>query len=516
MRGPLTVSIDDGTGPRHVTGRTTGLRFKRSAFGGDVDVSCSIRLPAALTGDLGGGDSLRVMDGRTAGTVFAAHLDHPGQTAGPAGEGLEVQGFGAAARLQAATTPVAYVLVADDGWTRSANSTRGAKTSTGERGTSEMQTFNVAWDKGFDVDRFDSGEWVNRGLQAAGLQAGRVSVTLDAGTSAAGWVQRIMSGPAVDSLTSAAARDADTTLATLAATRGAGLAAGDDVIALRAVRSGAGVNADKNTWFQFWGPVIRQLLLDRHGAAVTTGYTTDTVKAHQVIEDMVGRGMAPGIDPAKVTLPATTYPIDALAALDGITFGDMMRELLTYEPDLYWMAADDRLRVGLFDDTNPRYVISRRDGGITKPGEEWGLCNRIAVSWVDRKGRDQVTIVTTTVDGLDWTQDAEPITLPRTMGSAANAQRAGTMRLAQVNRRARAGTAVVRRPIRDLWAGCVVWPHELQPGCAVLEQETGVTYRLTEVEYVDTDAAAAVTLNTPPLDEAQTLARLARRLRRRR
>lgn len=517
MRGPLAVHIDDGAVSRHVTSRTRGLRFKRSAFGGDVDLSCQVRVPRGTFTDLGPGDSVVLYDGRTGETVWSGNTDNPGALAGRGGEAYDLQAFGAAARLQASARPLAYVLSTDEGWGRSRNSTRGAQTTTGERAADDKATLEVEWNKGFDVDQFDLGEWVNRSFQSAGLRLARVAVNVDAGFDSPNWTQRIVTGADSASLSPANSRNANVAAGSLVATLGAGIALGDDVVGLRAMRTGTGAaTADKTTWFRFWDATLSQVLKDVTGANITTGYGSSTVRADEVVADMVGRGMAPGIDPAKAVIPRTEYGIDALAHLDGITFGDMMRQLLVFEPHLYWMAASDTLTVGLWDHANPRYVVSRRDGGVTHPGEEFTLCNRVLVSWVDRKGRDRTTEVTSTVDGLDYTRDAEPVTLPDGVGSEANAQRAGERALALTNNPPRAGTAVVRRKIFDRWAGMEVWPHEIQPGCVVLEQETGDDLRLTEVEYIDADSTAVLTLGEPVRTIEQTLARLHARRRRRR
>ena len=530
MRGPLTVRIDDGVTHRSVTRHVNGLRFKRSAWGGDVDLTCTVALPRGAFHDLDADDTIMVDDARTAETAWSGDLEHPGDTSGPGGQALDMQAFGGAVRLQSKRVPLAPVHQADQDWQRDSNSTKGARTNS-EQFPDGEPNLEVSWDKGFGVDRFDLGEWVLRAYAQAGLRVGRVRADVDAGVTTADYVQRIMTGPTVAALTSAAARTASTTAGAIAATVGAGIGADSDIIALRAIRAGADVTATKDHWFRFWRVIVRQLLKDRHGADITAPsfYEGNRVLASWVIEDMIGRGMCPGLDPAKVTIQETGYLIDSLSWLDGITMGDALAELKVLEPDMWWTVYGDTGQFGLWDDENPRYVVSDRDGGIVLPGPDITRCNRVVVEWVDRRGRQQTTVVlaadapagergvrSEVLAGLAYVRDTDPVQLPEGTGTQANAERAGAQILAYRNDPPRAGTAVIRRPILDLWAGAMVYPHEHMPACAVLHQETGVTYRLTEVEYVDGDAASAWTLGEPVVDEAQRLARLERKAKRRR
>ena len=522
MRGPLALVLSDGTTSWDVTVRTSGLRFKRRSDAGDVDLTCTVTIPRDLIRDPGPGWTLRVDDVRTCETVWSGDLTFPGVTDGKAGQSLDLQALGAGARLQAAKWGLGYVAADEAEWQR-ANSNKHVDTTQDEKGEGN-ETLEVRFNT-TSIAVGDRGEWVFRGMKRNGLKVGRVRADVDCGITTSGYMVQLRTGTTDSDLTVRDSHTADTTAFTLRATLDGNIDGSDKVAALGVVRQGSSVTATKTHWMRFSDVVVRQVLKDKFGANITTGYTDNTVKASEVITDMIGRGMFPGVDPTKVTIANTSYDIDNLSWFDGITMGDALQELTTFERDLYWTAYGDSFTAGLWDEADPRHIFSKDDGGITHPGEERTLCNRVAVSWTDRKGKEHTTIVTANVPELGGDpaavdfdgiiRDAEDVTLNPGTGSEGNANRAGAEALRLTNHPPKAGTAVIRRPVMDLWAGRLVLPHELMPGCVVVEQETGDLFRLTEVDYSDDDGAATCTLGTPVRTIAQRLARLRRKQRRR-
>lgn len=520
MRGPLALVVSDGVTERHVTRRTSGLRFKRSAYGGDVDLTCAMRLARGTFTNLGANDPVRAYDARSGAVMFSGDVSNPGATVGPSGESYQLQALGTAARLQAHAKAQAYVLTGEGGFNfQESGGPKGVQTDVRER-DSDGEPRYLSWaNEGKNVYTNWRGDWVNRQLQRIGRRLGRVDFTIDAGLTNGGYQWQLWVGPDSDNMARVDVAPVTTSASTLSRGFDTGqIRAQDDTVMLRIVRTGVARTAADEDWFRFTNPILMQRRKNPDGTSVQTGYgpTHNYVTASDVIADMVGDGMFPGADPAKVTIAEFDYQIDTLAWLDGITMGDALEQLRSFHPDLWWRAEGDRFTAGVWDDENPRYSITKRDGGITLPGQEITLCNRVLVSWKDKRGKDRVTEVTAVVPGLDYTRDADPVTLPEGAGSEANALRAGQKALTMTNRPPKAGTAVIRRPVRDNYLGCDVSPHEVLPGHTVLEQETGDTYRLTEVEYVDDDGAASLTLGEPRLTQEQFMARLARRQRRRR
>lgn len=531
MRGPLSLVIDDGNGPRRVTSRTRDLRFKRSAYGGDVDLTAHVRTERNTFTDLGPGDTVTLYDGRTGAYVFRGTADQPGATAGPRGQSYDLQALGGAVRLQASTEALAYVHALDDGWRRT-DSTKGAEVNQQEKNSGKA-TLEISWAKLFELEANDQGQFANRTLQALGLRVGRVRAEWDAGRTSANLVLRAMSGTDLDSLASAADTTATTTGGTLAAyVGGGGIAEGDDAVALRARWVGPTLDVvknavtdkieggvpDKTYWVRFWDVIVRQVLKDVEGndivdGDVYSGTEANTVTVQRVIRDMIGRGMCPDLDVEKVTIGQSfEYAIDALSWLDGIKMGDALNELLIFEPQLTWQVYGDEATFDAWPE-EPRYVFDARDDA-SFPGEEISLADRVFVEWRDRRGREQRTKVTD--PEVPVKMEAEPITLPDGVGSEANAQRAGEVALSLRNNPPRAGTVVVRRRLLDRWTGTMVLPHDVMPGCLVVERETGHEFRLVETEYVDRDGAVALTLGEPRRTLEQVMARLERKQKRRR
>lgn len=517
MQGTIGVRINDKVRSRNVTKYTNELRFSKSAYGGDIDVSCIVTVPRHTFEDLGPGDNIVLFDTRTGEEIWSGNTDNPGVTIGQAGERYDLQGFGSSARLQAVTKPLGYVVTTIDLFNRSSNSVKGAQTQVDERADGSP-TLMVSANEGKQVTQAWQGEWATRAFKKAELTISRVRADYDAGLDNASYQMQIWAGTDISSLTRIDTHNAKTTTDSMGSYQGGGEGLGAaDIVAFRVSRNDSAIQATDNHWFEFWNILMRQSLKSRFGNSQDgADYSVNHVYSHQVIIDMIGRNMAPGIDPDFLDVPNGSYQIDNLAWLDGVTFADAMEQLRVFEPGLWWMAQGKRLEIGYWDDRPPRYVIGKRQGGITSPGEEFALCNRIAVRWVDSRGRDQVTIVRTDIEGLDYTRDAEDIELPEGVGSEANARRAGEKALELLSDPPRAGTAVIRQKIRDEWLGCWVWPHEIEPGCRVREQESGDILRLTEVEYNDPDGAATLTLGEPVRSIDQYMARLHKHRRRRR
>lgn len=522
MRTRLAVQVTDNVGTRDVTRFAKGLHFKRTAYGGDAEMGVSLNVPLYTFEGLGPNDKVEIFDGRSGESIFLANTDNPGAIKGPRGNSYDLTAFGYAARLQYVTKSLAYVETSLDSFKRGGLSSAGAQDRNDERGgAGGTQTIRVFANEGKSVTTAWQHEFLCRRFAQENLTIARCSVGWEAGLTDANYVVQIRGGtdPTTAMPVVSASPTASTAGTTLEAYYGTGgsMAGTETFVALRVNRNTSTRTATDNDWVQYWTPVLMQLRRNADGSnQAGTAYQRNYVLAHEVIADMLGRGMAPGINATNVTLPTTTYQITALAFWDGITMADLLQQLTVFEPDLYWMAEGSTFTAGLWDDNNPRYVVSEKDGGIDSPGEEVTLCNRVSVSWTDNRGKDRTTVVTATVDGLTYTRDAEPITLPEGMGSAANAQRAGDMALAVTNKRPRAGTAVIRKPIRDQLTGYDVMPWEIEPGSTVLERESGEVLRLTEVEYSDDEGAATLSLNRPVRTIEQRLAQLARRNRRRR
>lgn len=517
MRAPIAVVISDGFVSRHVTKHVRDLRWVKSAYGGDMDLSCRVLLPKSAFTDLGPNARLIVLD-HDGTELWSGNIDNPGDSDGPAGELLEITAFGAGARLTYISEPFAPVLTDLTLWERTGNSSGRAEMGTDERGdgtptlrarASEDKTITPTW----------MAEWsLRHSWYAAGLRLGRVSVQIDAGvTDGAGtnFGQRIKIGTSPTDTKRTAINPVSTSAETLKSSLSLGnLAEGSTFVSLDVHRQGgANYQGTEAMYFEFWSIKVRQQLQNADGSWSQDGFERDTVLASEVINHLVGSGMVPA---TRWNIATTEYLIDSLAWLDGINAADVLDELRLFEPGLFWTLYGDEFTANLWANLTPRYVVNNRLGGVILTGDEGRgtKVNRVTVKWQDTKGHDRTeTIVDPTVK-LDYPRDAEPIELPERAGSYANARRVGLKAIEFTNNEPLSGKAVIRQPIRDRITGEDVMPHQIQPGNLVLHQETGQIYRLTEMDYSDADGSALLSLGRPVRTTAQWMARRERQLRR--
>jgi hypothetical protein len=148
--------------------------------------------------------------------------------------------------------------------------------------------------------------------------------------------------------------------------------------------------------------------------------------------------------------------------------------------------------------------------GYEAPGGDADLCNRIAVTWTDSRGRPRTTIRTSTVPDLGTrTRDAQTVALPAGQGSLINAQTIGDQILATKAAPPKAATVAVRHPILDMQEGRLIQPWQIQPGYVVRVIDTGDELQCTEVNYTHETRTMNLTLGTPVATSDQLLARLA-------
>lgn len=438
MRAPISVVINDGVTSRHVTKKVRNLRYAKSAYGGDTSLSCDILLPKSAFHDLGPNSTLTVW-GADGSEVWSGNIDNPGDSDGPAGEGLQLTAFGGAVRLTYVTEPLAPVETGLDGWVKNRRSNKRSEFTTGERPTG-APTHQHAPRSGANIPD----EWLaasgHNTFYEAGLRVGRLVARVGFGASDS-WFARVGAGPNPDDtfwdtaifVGTHSERRASVQFVPIvtvpAGTRANDYshtgALGECKFPIFQTTAGAladtGANSEK-WWVEYYEVILRQQLKTATGAWTTTPgmYDRDYVLAHEVIAHLVGQGMVPGAVGSNASIATTTYQIDALSWLDGINAADALEELSVFEPDLFWTLYGDRFTANLWTNLAPRYVIG--EGGIRFDGDEVGTkCNRITVRWVGPNGGDRTTVVRDDTVALTYDRDAETIDLPEGTGSSANA-----------------------------------------------------------------------------------------------
>lgn len=547
LRFPLSVRINDGVVDRFVTAKASNLQFVRTAPGGFQSISLRLNLDPGELEDLGPADRIWVY-GPNGAVLCEGFIENPGAFAGPEGVGFDVTATGTMILASDQARALVYIERNLGDWTAYAKNVAASSASTSD------DPNNVSQEQGL-LTQFNRGNTVGANLVAqigystlamVGMQFGGLSTTFKSGKNDANYsIELAYSGPGVTSGASVLRADLSTTTRTNGRYVGETGAppVGTNAVALRMKRTGGATTiGDDDTWTWFESVAVLGRRMNRFGNLLTgaAGLTSvDSVRADQVVEDLVGRMLTP-CDPAAVNIETSTYAIDQLAYTDPVTASDVLGDLEVYEPDFLWEFGASTAAGYAFNyrawPTTVRYEISTKDG-YDAPGGDVDLCNRITVRWVDNKGKDRVTVVTAAsaagvvlpgdnptptvfspslkaLEDRKRIHDAEPITLPAGRGSAQNALRAGNQALAAKVDPPKAARATVIRAIPDLLRGGVALPYELEPGYLVRVRETGDVLRLTEVEVDDEQGEARLTLGEPVLTDEQRLNMLAKVARR--
>ena len=525
LRAPLAVRINDGRTDRHVSGRTSDLRFRKTAPGGHHSASMRIQVPLGTFMDLGPADKAFIYDARNGATIWDGYTERPGVTDGSAGQEYDITALGGMSRASDESLPLIYLDRDLSVWFLNVSgSTANA--------AADMSADPAGVDGNGLLCRFAPGQPIAtnsaarisyRGIDRAGMEIAGLKLTSKSGKTDGGYLNELVWYPPIGWAAIQSASDIRTTPMTNTRVAGGGGTydppAGVSRIDLRLRRTGGATNiADDDTWTLFYDLCVLARRMNRHGTLLTGlaahGGTVESVRADWVVEDLLGRVLTM-CDPQASTIEAASWPIDQLAYRDGVKASQVLDDLGQWEPDMLWEILETT-PAGLHRfnyrawPTAPRYELSTADG-YKAGGGDVDLCNRIAVNWTDDQGQEQTTVVTRYVEALGPSRirDAEPVTLPAGQGSVANAQRIGEQVLEAKADPPKAATAVVDHPILDHLTGRRVWPWELVPGYTARVRETGDVLRVTEMEYVDADAATTLTLGTPALSMEQRVARLA-------
>lgn len=531
MRGPLAVTVVDGTTHRHVTGAVTGLKFTKTAPGGYAFASMRLRLPRGTFTDLGPADKVVVTDARTGRTVWEGFTENPGVIDGPGGQEYDLSAIGTTTLASDQSRALVYVDRDLGRWEEAKYSSTAPSASAGASDDPADTSGGASQNPGI-LCQINPGQPIGTGkvatarylaMEEAGMDIGAIALNYVSGKNDAGYVPdlttRLPSG-------SGGTSDFGTSISTTPSTRQfrfqpSWWPAGHTRAELRLRRTGGATNvADDDTWTFFYDITIIARLKTRYGVDLDrNNYDTGSVLDGHVVDDLIWRAM-PYVDKRSVVL-AFAASIDQLAYPDGATPRQILDDLQVFGPDALWELLEHtgngyRFNYRLWPTTS-RYEVSTARDGFDAPGGEVDLCNRIAVYWTDAKGARQTTIVTSVVPALDAVgrvRDAEPIELESGRGSTANAQLIGERTLAAKNKPPRAGTATVARWVLDRDTGRMVGPWEIEAGHLVRVRETGEDLRLTEVEYSDESCSATLTLGTPVLTEEQRIAQLSSSKRR--
>lgn len=531
MRAPLAVRVDDSLSSRVVTRNVKGLRFRKTAPGGYADASFTLNIPTSMFRDLGPADRTFITDGRTGRVVWEGYTNNPGLKSGRDGEGYEISALGPMSLAEDRAERLIYLDTSLDKWETdwvnaqapSANLSIGQFPDDAGTRAGQPAIF-CQFTPGQPITNGSLAGMRYRGFEGSPMKLGGFAGFYDAGQTDPNYqLQWFYPGTIITAINQSAQGNGIEKYAGFDFTPPAGASVG---FRLRRVAGGATTVGTDNVWGAFGEVKILGQLLDRNGAeramsllahvtvptAPNYSTTTASIRAHEVVEDLLGRILT-FCDPVTSRIDTTTFGIDQLAYYDAVKAAKVLEDLSTFEPDFLWEVlesnASGRHRFNYRAwPTEHRYTIPP-SMVLDQPGSDIDLCNRIAVNFTDLLGKTQVLQVTITVPELgSRVRDAEPVTLGEGQGTWANVVQVGLGILESKKSAPRAATVVLDRPILDMMTGNLVQPWEIEPGYLARLQVTGENLRITEVEYDDDSCTATLTLGYPVLTESQRIARL--------
>lgn len=521
---PLTVRLRTARADRHITADARDLSFRWTDPGGYQ--TCTVPLDRPLTvqpDEIDYYAVLTVYDARDGSTVWEGRLEDPGRSAGADGQVWELTAVGGQAHTRDRVLPLVFVDTSLSRLRRIDNVTPGGQDSiTSDPGdvVGGRQSLMLRFPSGTTVAADSRVVMRYQDIADAGMRLARIAFAWDTGITSTGLaVQAVLSTTGVGT--------ADTPVSVTANTAGGSASAvvgtpnfptGRDRVDLRWLDINiVGTVSQETWWASFYNLAIRALLKDKAGNDITapTAYTANTVFAHEVVADLLGRVLT-DFDGPNSTVATTTYPIDQLTYLDGADAARILTDLVALEPDYTWRVWERTADTGRWRfewvqrPTSVRYEADVLDG-YDSQGSATGLYNAVTVRWREPSGRQRATVRTSTVPALaaaGLTRQAS-IDLGSEVGSAAAAAQAGDKFLAEHQYPPNGGRLRIARPILDLQAGRMVMPWEIRPGLIRVRgilprvdalnasDRDGVTvFRVVSSEYRVSDGAATLELDS--------------------
>ena len=527
---PLTVRV----GNKHITHEVTSLSFREDAIGGIQNITLRLSRPLdRFDTDVAAFAQVYVYDKRTAETIATGRISDTGRGVSPGdGQQWDITCFGAAQHPSDITAPYIVVDTRQDTFARSAYSTHNATTGTDER-DEDTPSLMLSAEEGKAVSTSWVADMICRTVRAAGMKLGRVRAEWDSGVTSGDFVLQLVTRDGSGGGTVAATANSNTAGGVMAGKVVTDFSNGHDTVSVRAVRNTSSTTGTEAMWFEFYNVVVRTLLLNADGTEITSGYTTNTVLAHEVVNDLLGR-MLPDFDGTLATVDDTAaYTIDQLAYPDGVTPAQVLDDLMILEPAFRWTVSPDGTVFSWEPwPTTVRYEVTLEDGGGF-PVSTQDLASSVMVRWKNPNGRVRTTVRTEATTGMLTAAGlARQVILDAgdETGSLTAATRIGDNYLTDHAVPANAGTLTVSRPILDLLTGRMVEPFEIRAGSLIrvrgvesypdalnASSSDGQTvFRIWSKTYNSDSHTAQLELDTYSRKTANALIRLLKQRRRRR
>lgn len=527
---PLAVRVVTTRQDIHITNRLAELSFRTVFPGGFASARISLHAPLRFQpAEIVAFGRVYIYDARNGSTVWEGRLEDPGRAASMNGEVYEVSALGPSTHARDRTTPLVYVDSRLSTMYTSATSGRAYSVGTRESANAANGALNISASRGSVVTQLSLGAATYDMVYIAGQDLGRIYFDWDGGFDSANTQVQLRTTEDLGGTTTITSTNIALAGGSLVAELGGSpaITANHNRVILTNRRSGADLNpvTDDNYWAEFFNMAIVATRFLKDGTAKTSGYTTNTVLASEVVEDLLGR-LLPEYDGANGSITTTTYPIEHLVYMDGASAEKVFADLMGMEPTFGWEALETNPATGKnrFNwrqwPATVRYEAGIEDG-FTAPGSVGELFNEVVVRYRDSLGQIRWVTRTQTVPVLTDASKTRGgfIDLGDEVSTEDNAIQIGDTFLAEHLYAPASGRLTVARPILDTVAGRMVMPWELRPGYlirlrdlnprpAVLDataRDGESVFKVVAVDYNTGDATAQLDLDAPAPSVAQML-----------
>ena len=542
---PLSVRV----GGASISRRVDDLMFRKTVHG---TAEIGFNFAADLTADeFDAYERVYVYDGTTADTIAEARLEEPGRTLDDQGQRWDASAIGEVARATDRAVSVIYVDSTFDGFEQTASTPASRSV-----GVSTVPTPGDTPGPDALVMQFSPGNPIGNGATAGmfyyrfaniGERIGGFGYDHWDGSTNSRYRDQALTR---NSVTGGAWETARNTIWSATrdpitpASAGSQFTAGADILNLRIQRvaGGATVIRADNVWGAFVDVWVRGLLKDQHGTDITGAgaYSNGYVLAHEVVADLLGRGVLPYDADSAVIDATATHQFDQLSWPNGATVEQILEALMEMLPDYYWQVGPRDRVTGKSSftwrkwPTNVRYELSLRDG-VNLPGADADRYNRVTIRWVDKRGQTRTRTYSagTTIAGVfvppvpeldaaGLVREPELIDLSDETGSDGNADQAAVEFLLAHGTPPASGTVQVAGKCYDNDLGRYVQPYEIEPGhlgriaelgdsaddLAATARDGKSVFRIVSMTYTASENSTSLELDAPQRDDQTLLAKL--------
>lgn len=556
---PLAVRVGDTA----YSARLDDLQLAKSKNG---SASCSFKLAEPMQRVFPAFTMVYVYDTRTGDTVWDGRLEDPGRSVDTDGAGWDMSAVGEVARTSDRNAALVYVDQAlSERWLASPFSAPSANISaTGDPANEDVDALLCQFNPGQPIDTLSTAAM--RYFMPDGMEVGGFGYDWHAGLTT---VSHEAQG-GINLGGGALTRNDPFNTAGGSEVAQAGFPStfpeGRTSLILRNVRvSGGATNvATDNNWASFSNVYVRGIIYTQtgikmlgvgSGSAAEEDYRNPWVYAHQVVADVLGRGLVPGYDGDTAVIDTTSeHQIDQLAYPDGVSVAALLEDLIALEPDFFHQIGhrDPSTDKAPFTwrrwDTDARYQAGIGHG-LSLPGADAERYNRITVRWTDKRDQAQTktydagdTIAGYVVPVVDELETAgpnhtrlvrepdEPQDLADEVGSEANADRFAAKFLLDHADPPASGTVTIAGPIFDRTLGRFVQPWEIQAGYSIRlrdladtpddftarDRDGKCTFHIENMTYTASENTAQLELDSAPRTDVNELAKTLKGRRRKR